>query len=158
MAETRHRLVAMREDTKARFLAKVRKDSSGCWIWFGCTNKNDRPFFHFEGCAQYAYRVAWILFVGNIPEGYEVCHKCDVPNCVNPTHLFIGTHADNMADAGLKNRMPFGVRHHNHKLTLGQVREIRQNAESCRSLAQRFGVSHQMISLVRRGERRIKGV
>ncbi len=148
----------MRPSVTTRFLRKVKKDNSGCWLWTGCTNKIFRPFFSFQGKSEYAYRVAWLLFKGPIPEGLHLCHTCDVSNCVNPEHLFLGTHADNMAGAARKNLMKFGAGHHNHKLTGAQVNEIRRSPESCRSFGRRFGVSHQMISLVKRGKRRTKGV
>ena len=79
---------------------------SGCWLWmdaphpdfgYGCINVPGRGVIK-------AHRVAWELFVGPIPEGLFVCHHCDTPPCVNPAHLFLGTHQDNMRDMHAKGR------------------------------------------------------
>lgn len=54
---------------------------------------------------QYVHRVIWRIFFGRIPVGFFVCHKCDVPSCMNPEHLFLGTNQDNMQDASRKGRL-----------------------------------------------------
>lgn len=90
-----------------RFWSKV-EITSGCWLWTGSTNGSDPKwqygqFFHGRSRAQ-AHRVAWVLARGPIPDGYFVCHSCDVTRCVRPDHLFLGTPSDNMWDASLKGR------------------------------------------------------
>jgi DNA-binding NarL/FixJ family response regulator len=93
-----------------------------------------------------AHRVAWELFKGESPGKLFVCHKCDNPKCVNPDHLFLGTHLDNMRDREIKGRTngQRGEGNASHKLTTDQVRAIRAEAAkgvATKQLASRFGIS-----------------
>lgn len=132
-------------------------DKSGdCWLWTGSRMGEWHGQFRFRGRAFLAHRAAWTLYVGEIPEGLLVCHKCDVPNCVNPDHLFIGTHKDNMQDMIRKgraywpgcNNQPLGERNGQSKLTDDAVREIRASKETHSVLAKKYGVSGSLISMV----------
>ena len=92
------------------FWAKVDKSggANSCWLWTARTlNRSYHKYGRFDksGPMAYAHRVAWILSSGPIPDGMHVLHKCDVPQCCNPKHLWLGTHDDNMADAARKRRM-----------------------------------------------------
>jgi hypothetical protein len=80
-----------------------------------------------------------------------VCHRCDVPSCVNPAHLFAGTASDNMADMHSKGRGIRGEASGNAKLTAAQILDIRNAAEHPRLLAERFGVTQAHIHRVRNG-------
>jgi ribosome-binding protein aMBF1 (putative translation factor) len=113
-----------------------------------------------------AHRAAMVLAGNIIPTGSLVCHKCDNRSCVNPDHLFIGSHRDNMRDmrskgrgpTGDKNgsrkkpdRLPRGENHVKSKLTDDAVvtmRRLRQAGMSQREIAERFGVSRPLVSLV----------
>ena len=70
----------------------------------GTTQRSGHTQVHFEGKMAGAHRVAWMLANGPVPEGMCVCHSCDVPRCVNPAHLWLGTVADNNADRDRKGR------------------------------------------------------
>ena len=87
------------------FAAKV--DRTGpCWLWIGAKDGNGRGHLRWRDQGHVlAHRVAWELAYGPIPEGMNVLHRCDVGNCCRPTHLFLGTQADNVADAIRKGRM-----------------------------------------------------
>ena len=79
--------------------------TTGCWIWMGYLNSGGYGSFYVDGQLRSAHRVSWELHYGPIPEGLNVCHHCDVPGCVNPDHLFVGTQKDNIRDALNKGRL-----------------------------------------------------
>lgn len=84
-----------------RFWSKVIKHEKGCWEWKGAR--------HLGGYGKVGQRLAshvsWIVHFGSVPEGLEVCHSCDNPECTRPDHLWLGTHGDNMRDAFAKGRI-----------------------------------------------------
>lgn len=93
-------------ETAERFMAKfVPEPNSGCWLWIGATTTpNGYGRLNVGGVFYVANRLSWEMFVGEIPEGMLVLHRCDVRPCVNPAHLFLGTHHDNVIDAVSKGR------------------------------------------------------
>lgn len=81
-----------------------------CWLWFGTTYEAGYGQYSYENKIQSAHRVSWQMHYGPIPEGLIVCHKCDVPQCVNPDHLFLGTHKTNAEDRESKGRSNYDIR------------------------------------------------
>lgn len=126
---------------------------TGCWEWTG--HQDGRGYGLFGVSAKVkkrAYRFAFELYVGTIPDGFEVCHRCDNRLCVNPEHLFVATHAENMADMVAKNRAARGLgeRHAKAKLTERDVAEIRSSCASHRALAKKYGVCGHTIWQVKK--------
>lgn len=117
----------------------------GCWE-FSQKGAQGYGILSYRRRVYRAHRLAYELANGPIPQGLSVCHHCDNPPCVRPSHLFLGTQRENVLDAAAKRRLP-GPR----KLTLEQVAKIRVSNETPTKLASTFGVSPQTISRVRAG-------
>jgi hypothetical protein len=89
-------------DDVSRFFKFFKKEN--CWLWQGSISLSGYGRFYFRQKAHLAHRASYLLFKGEIPSGLDVCHKCDIRNCVNPEHLFLGTRSDNMRDCVNKKR------------------------------------------------------
>jgi len=123
-----------------------------CWEWLKFKDRNGYgQLQHYLGPPHRTqswkvHRYAYVLFIGPIPKGMLVCHKCDNPSCVKPSHLFLGTYADNRRDCIKKGRD--SKRHESKKIPLDQIRVIKAayaRGESQKSLAQRYKVTRPTI-------------
>jgi hypothetical protein len=154
-----------------RFWAQLDKDGpihpvhGQCWQWVGAIHKKNKYGFIQvkKGEILLAHRYSWILHNGGIPEDLWVLHKCDNPSCVNPAHLFLGTHEDNMEDMVNKDRHAYckGDFNPHNRLTEEQVLEIRRRhrigmgkgdkMNGSTALAKEFGVHrHTILDIVSR--------
>jgi hypothetical protein len=134
--------------------------NSGCWLWDGCPDEYGYGRVRERGKLYRAHRKSWEVNVGLIPDGKCVLHRCDVTLCVNPAHLFLGSHIENMADMSAKKRarprgLPLGSpgmrgeTHKCHKLTEKDVLEIRKLTGSMTRIARVYGVSLSTISNIK---------
>lgn len=146
---------------RAKIQSSVTINVDGCWIWGKSKAWNGYGRFSLGGGkAKGAHRVSYAVFVGEAIEGLDVCHRCDVRDCVNPEHLFLGTRSENILDASAKNRVSRthqvkGSKHPSSKLTeqdVGQILNRLQSGESKKHLSGVFGVSQRVILLIARGE------
>lgn len=118
--------------------------TDGCRVWAKQKSKTGYGLISLSRYSVRAHRLSYAVSVGPIPDGAVVCHRCDNPSCIEPSHLFIGTHTENMLDMARKER---GTQ----KLSADQVREIRARharGEVQAALAREFGVGEATISMI----------
>ena len=144
-----------------RFMKYVEPElNSGCWLWSGGSARRGYGAFYFRGRLSVASRVSWIIFCGEIPESTgrnKICvlHRCDTPQCVNPSHLFLGTKKVNTDDMVSKRRMKRGESHPLAKLSWEIIPLIRialANGETQQSIADRFGFTRSAIRKISEGK------
>lgn len=152
------------EGLRQRFDEKWKLDpQTGCWVWTAyCTGGDGgygriRVRIENEWKMRGAHRIAWELYIGQIPPRLLVCHHCDNPPCVNPAHLFLGTDADNMADRDRKERRtaPKGEQNGEAKLSESEALQVLRRKTTGQRLidvAAEFGVSVPQVSRIWRGD------
>lgn len=126
--------------------------NSGCLLWVGgMVHDFGYGQLKVDGRTANAHVLQWERYNGPVPKGGYVCHKCDVPGCIEPSHLFLGSLAINMADKVAKRRHRFGRRHPNAKLTEEAVRAIRTDHRRHGLIANAHGVTPGLVSQLKRG-------
>lgn len=131
----------------------ARIDNNGCWlIEYGVSIGIGYKIIHADHHQWYAHRLAFQMENGEVYPESVIRHSCDHPNCVNPQHLFIGSHADNVADTVAKRRHQFGMRHYKSVLTNDDVRAIRASNKNLGDLSRQFGISRGGILKIRNRE------
>lgn len=152
-------MIARYGSPRERFMRNVEYDlNGGCWLWSGTLLKNTGyGQMQIGGVAISAHRLSYKLFRAQIPHGTLVCHKCDIRACVNPEHLFLGTHAENMADMLRKGRAARvrGDDSVHAKITAAEVPKILARlliGHTCSEVAADYGVTDCAINAIRRGK------
>jgi hypothetical protein len=140
-----------------RFWPYVQK-THDCWLWTGFTHRQGYGRIWVRTRLELTHRVAWRLTYGPIPPGMCICHHCDNPRCVRPSHLFLGPQRDNVHDMEAKGRGKKckGSQHHMTKLTDTDILTIRSRYAAGRTtqqtLADRYNVTPSTIGKIIRRE------
>lgn len=157
MGEWKNYYAQRLKSTKERFWEKV-DISSDCWEWIASKNKLGYGNFSVDGTHMLAHRYSMILAGHEIPDGMAVLHRCDNPPCVNPSHLYVGTWADNARDRDSRGRLGDrkGACNGNSKLTEADIPRIRDMiicGAPQTEIAKWFGVHPCTISDIKHGRR-----
>lgn len=130
--------------------------NSGCWLWLGGVSKSGYGTgSDGDGGTMPAHRRSWKIRYGSLPpKPLCILHRCDVPSCVNPDHLFVGTKADNNADRHRKGRdnSGKGPHHGNARLIPEQVAMILADPRRQRAIADDYGIAQSHVSRIKRGQ------
>ena len=152
-------------NVKSRLLSKIVIDlATGCWNWVGGKGNNGYGRIRINDKFYLPHRASYVIFVGDIPEGMCVCHKCDNPSCINPEHLFVGTRNDNMQDALRKGRLKIpksistqfeiGHKPKNRSLSNNQVLEIKRMLKdgfTIHDISSTLNIGRHTINNIKRG-------
>lgn len=148
-----------RKSPAERFWEKVDKNGpNGCWVWTAGLHKQfGYGQFWYNGINDLAHRMSWRLTYGEIPDGLNVCHKCDNPPCCNPDHLFLGTDLDNARDRNAKGRhnMPRGSALPHAKVTeamIPQIHELRNRGLTHKQIGEIVGLGRAAVGLILNGK------
>lgn len=160
-------MLRKRKSLPERLWSQTSKRDGSCWIWNGQVNNHGYGWLRETRKSKklFVHRLAWQFTYGCIPQGLCVLHSCDVPRCVNPQHLWLGSKADNTADMVAKGRARGGPIRPNPargeqsgaaKLSWVKIKEIRHlyfaERKTQRELANYYGVTHSSIGAICRSE------
>lgn len=138
-----------------RLVLNSRRTASGCVEWMKSRSPKGYGRINVDGVIVVAHRFAFSVFVGAIPLGLQVLHRCDNPPCISPVHLWLGTNADNRADSVAKGRPAKGEAHWRAKLTAHAVRAIRYLCHAGwtqKQVGEMFNVSNRTVGEIVRRE------
>ena len=122
---------------------------SGCWLWLGTLSEKGYGTKNIFGKIMRAHRLSYMVHKGDIPDDLIVRHTCDIPCCINPEHLIVGTNADNNQDRMNRGRGASGEKVGTSKLTDDVVAEIFLAEGTYRDIADRYGINNTNVSLIK---------
>lgn len=139
----------------ARIESHIERDpNSGCWLWSAGVDKNGYGKTAIDGWHMRAHRASFLIANGFLPPHLEVCHSCDTPACINPSHLWLGTNAQNQGDAAIKGRRK-GSKNKNARIVESDTIEIRARCdagENPKIVCKDYGISWSQIYRIWRKE------
>lgn len=143
------------EPLSERFWEKVKiAGPNDCWLWMAGTQRNGYGNVVFDNkFRSVAHRAAWLLTYGSLPKNKNILHKCDVRNCVNPRHLWVGTQKDNMRDMVAKGRSSPEKRSHLTVEDVKKIRLARKKGELPASIAKKYRLNVTHVSQIISGHR-----
>ena len=135
----------------------IPEPNSGCWLWMKDWGSRGYGQFEINGRMYLSHRISYSTYVGPIPHGAHVLHKCDNPACVNPDHLYLGTHRENMRDMSRRGRgkppLFLGEACPWARVTDEMVRKIRLEKRTSTLAAPDYGIAASTFNSIRRGEK-----
>lgn len=143
-----------------KFEKKIFYSPCGCWYWISKVANHGYGVF-WIGKHVLAHRAAYRFYKGEIPDGLLVCHSCDNPICVNPDHLFLGTHKDNIADMDTKGRgvhalsFPENRKAKFNEVEKDTIRQFSKSGLSASKIARDFNVSVQLICQIIKSKNKV---
>ena len=141
----------MKKTLKERFDEKWKVNlETGCWEWIAGKSASGYGHFKINNKQHVAHRVAYEIYNGLIPDGMFILHKCDNPLCVNPEHLEIGTHQDNMYDKVSKNRQSRSTR----RTTVEEKINIINDSRNSKEVALSYNLTYRTVKRIREKARK----
>jgi len=137
-----------------KFMEKFEYSENNCWEWKACKNYGGYGVMRVNKINILATHFIWIFLHGDIPDNKIICHRCDNPGCINPSHLFLGDHNDNVQDMIKKGRArkARGIAVNTNKLNENQVIEIRkmyfENNIMQKDIAKKYNVTPNAIRAI----------
>lgn len=131
------------EERLLRHIEKITE--SGCWLWAGCNSNHGYGQITIRPNRYLAHRLSYEIYKGPIPKNMHVLHKCDIKECCNPDHLFLGANQENIEDSSKKLRR-------GRVLDAETVKKIKNDSGTCAKLAEKYSVCATTINMIQRGK------